>query len=253
MLPAAKNHAIWPSVVPADVPSEMTIAPCERAFLLVDGEEYRITVISVNSDEPSYYEPSARTVLFARAQDGVLRFTFTFAGEQEHTILFEKGDVKLGEFTVFSLLSDLYPLRPMKGDLHTHSFRSDGKRDPSALAGHFREQGYDFFALTDHNRFYPGGEIDEVYSGVKTGIFRITGEEVHAPESVVHIVHIGGGTSVTEQYVNHPEQFESEIEEYIKKVPADVPARYAPRYAKAMWATDKIHEAGGLAIFPHPY
>lgn len=253
MLPTPKNYAIWPSVVPADQPCEMVIAPCERAFLLFDGAEYQITVISVNSDEPSYYTPTTHRHISCTAAEGVLRFSYTFADEQEHTIVLEKNGEKLADFTIFSLYEDLYALRPMKGDLHGHSFRSDGKRDPAALAGHYREQGYDFFSLTDHNRFYPGVEIDEAYAGVKMGILRIPGEEVHAPESVVHIVHVGGKESVTARYVHNVEAFEQEAAQYLEKVPAHVPEKYRERYAKAIWATEKIHEAGGLAIFPHPY
>ena len=56
-----------------------------------------------------------------------------------------------------------------------------------------------------------------------------------------------------EQYFKHPEQYNAEVAEYEKKVPENVPEKYAYRYARAMWATDKIHEAGGLAIFAHPY
>ncbi len=253
MLPKKEIFEIYPSVVPADKKTVMTIAPLERAFLLVEGEEYTITLADVNSDEVSYYEPTCKTVFNAVAHGGVIKFEYTFREEQEHLVILEKDEVELDRFFVYSLYEDLYATRPMKGDFHSHSYRSDGKRDPAALAGYYREQGYDCFALTDHNRFYPGFEIDEVYSGVNTGFLRVRGEEVHAPTSVVHIVHIGGESSVCEQYVKYPEKYDAEIEEYIKKVPADLPEKYIERYARAMWATDKIHEAGGIAIFPHPY
>lgn len=254
MLPISENYAIFPSVVRADVPSDMVIVPREKAFLFFSGEEYRLTIISLNNDEPSYYTPTTHVHLTATAADGVLRFSYTFPDEQEHLILLEYGEKQLQEFHVFSLREDLYRLRPLRGDLHSHSYRSDGKCDPAALAGHFREQGYDFFALTDHNRYYPGGEIDETYDGVKLGITRIPGEEVHAPDSVVHIVHVGGSSSVADLYVHDGDGFDREIaEKYLPRVPSNIPERYADRYAKAIWATDKIHEAGGLAIFPHPF
>ena len=111
----------------------------------------------------------------------------------------------------------------------------------------------DFFALIDHNRFYPGYEVDEAYAGVNLGIIRIGGEEVHAPESNVHIVHVGGKSSVADLYFHHQEEYAEEIAEYESRVPADIPEMYRYRYARAMWATDRIHEAGGLAIFAHPY
>jgi len=255
MLPTPQNYAIWPSVVPADQPTEMTITPTERAFLLFEGEEYQISIIPVNSDEIEYQNSKERrVVLTAIAHDGVLRFTYTFRGEQEYTLLFDRGEKHLQDLTVYSLYEDLYNLKPLLGDFHSHSYRSDGRRDPAALAGHFREQGYDFFALTDHNRYYPGGEIDEAYRGVNTGFTRVFGEEVHTPGSMVHIVHIGGKKSVTEQYINDEEGFKRTVkEEYLPRVPDIVPEHLRLRYAKAQWACDRIHDAGGLAIFAHPF
>lgn len=253
MLPTPQNYSIYPAVVPADKPVQLTIAANEKAFLPVDGAEYELTVISVDGDESYYYEPVSHVQLKAVAAGGVIEFTHTFPGEQQHVLLLKSGDALVQEFALYSLYADLYALRPLKGDLHGHSCRSDGKRDPAALAGHYREQGYEFFALTDHNRFHPGSEADELYAGVQLGITRVRGEEVHAPGSVVHIVHVGGRGSVTAQYVHSREEYEGQIELYMARVPDSVPEAFKSRYAKAMWATDSIHAQGGLAIFPHPY
>ena len=146
MLPTPRNYAIYPSVIPADRSVDMTIVPTEKAFLFTDGVEYVIGVTDMGADEPYYHKPETRTYLKATAQNGILRFTYTFPDEMEHLILLYRDEKLVQEFTVFSLFEDLYALRPMRGDFHSHSFRSDGKRDPAALAGHFREQGYDFFA-----------------------------------------------------------------------------------------------------------
>ena len=184
---------------------------------------------------------------------GNLSFEFEFIGEGEYLIQLISDEKVIQSFTVYSLFEDLYSLCPLKGDLHSHSCRSDGTRDPAAQAGHYREAGYDFVALTDHNRYFPGGEIDEIYAGVNTGLVRVTGEEVHSPESVVHIVHVGGKASVADSYVHDRENYEAQISEYMTKVPERIPEQYRSRYAKAMWATDKIHAQGGLAIVPHPF
>lgn len=253
MLPTPKNYSILPAVVPANEETLMTIVPNEKAFLLFENETYTVTIIPVNGDETSYYQPTLQVTVEAVARDGVLRFPYTFEGEQEHVVILRYGEKELQKMAVFSAEADLYALYPLKGDLHAHSYRSDGKRDPSAEAGHYREQGYDFFALTDHNRYFPGGEIDETFSDINTGFIRIRGEEVHTPGSVVHIVHVGGKTSVTDQYCSNREQYEKDVAELEKQVPANVPDKYRTRYAMAMWATAKIHEAEGLAIFVHPY
>ena len=42
------------------------------------------------------------------------------------------------------------PGRFYKGNLHTHSTRSDGTLSPGAVLAAYRERGYDFLSLTDH-------------------------------------------------------------------------------------------------------
>ena len=253
MLPVRSLYSIYPSVYPANKRSTVTIAPLERAFCFHEGE-YTVSVASVNSDEENYYLPKCKTTFTVMAENGVVRFEYSFPDEQEHLIILEKDGVQIERFSVYSLEEDLYSLIPLKSDFHAHSYRSDGGRDPAALAGYYREQGYDCFALTDHNRFYPSGEIREVYEGVNMGLTLISGEEVHAPPSTVHIVHVGGDTSVCEQYFRHPEEYADEVErDYIPRVPSDIPEKYVRRYAISLWVSDKIHEAGGLAIFAHPY
>ena len=253
MLPTQVNYEIWPVVVPANKEAEMTIAPASRAFLLFEDKEYTIKIIDVDGDEPNYRVPTAFNSFTAVAHDGIIKFNYTFDGEQEHLVLLYNGDKLLREMSIYSLEEDLYALTPLRGDFHGHSYRSDGKHDPADVASHYREQGYDFFTLTDHNRYYPGSEIDEVYEGVKLGITRVYGEELHTPETALHIVHAGGHHSVTKQYFENPEKYRAEVEECAKRVPENIPEQYRERYAMAIWSVEKIHEAGGIAIFAHPF
>ena len=58
MRPTPKNYAIFPAVVPADRATDMTLVPCERAFLFFEGEEYSLQIIEINGDEPNYHAPS---------------------------------------------------------------------------------------------------------------------------------------------------------------------------------------------------
>lgn len=252
MLPTPISYILWPAVVPANKTSTMTICAAEPAYLMPEGKSFQVKIISVNSDE-NYYDPKTHKTLTLQASQGVLQFDFIFEHEQEHLVQLISEETVMDTFSVFSVLEDLYALTPLRGDLHSHSCRSDGTRDPASQAGHYREQGYDFVALTDHNRFYPGDEIDTIYQGVNTGLTRVSGEEVHCPGSVVHIVHIGGKESVAANYIHQADDYEKQIEAYLAKVPDDIPEIYKDRYAKAMWATDAIHAAGGLAIFPHPF
>ena len=253
MLSVLENYAIYPAVIPADTPVEMTIVPKGRAFLFFEGEEYQLVLASVDGDEDYYYAPHSLKRITVKASGGVLKFTYTFPGEQEHLFLLSYQEKKLAELSVYSLKEDLYALRPLKGDFHSHSYRSDGMHDPAEAASHFREQGYDFYALTDHNRYFSGNEVDEIYAGTATDFTRVLGEELHTPGSVIHIIHVGGHRSITEEYVKDPVTYEKEVDTYRPRVPESVPERYRDRYARAMWASEKIRSVGGLAIFAHPY
>lgn len=253
MLPVARNCAIFPSILPVGKDTVLTAIPMGKTFLFFDGKEYNVTIINVFGDEKDYYQPETHIHLTVTAENGILKFPLNAPNEGEYMIIVEYNEKKLFEQNVYALEEDLYNLRPLKGELHTHTYRSDGTVDPAALASHYREAGYDFFALTDHNRFYPGEEIDESYADVTTGLTRVKGEEVHAPYCPVHIVHVGGRSSVAEIYWKDKERYDREVEECFNRVPAEVPEEYRDRYARALWVTDSIHAAGGVAIFPHPF
>lgn len=87
------------------------------------------------------------------------------------------------------------PGRFWRGNLHTHSIRSDGVYSPDDVCRRYRESGYDFVALTEH--FLP----DYQYPIVDTTAFRcpsfttIIGAELHAPVTELggrwHILAVG--------------------------------------------------------------
>ena len=249
MLPVVEKYMIFPSVYPSNTESVVTVFPLERAFVFRDGAEFSVRVIAV--DEEPFSETSV--TLTVAAEDGVLRLSHAFRGEQEYRIVVSEEGKEILNTSVYSLDPDLYALTPLIGDLHSHSTRSDGRQDPAALAGFMRERGYDFYAMTDHHRYYPSEEVRAVYSDVKCGIVPILGEEVHAPGTGLHVVHIGGRASVNEQYVKRREEYDAEIADYEARVPEDVPELYRAKYARAVWASEHIRAVGGLAILPHPF
>lgn len=257
MLPTHQKYNVWPRVVPAGKPCEMIILAESRTFLFPADVAYTVMVSGVNDDEAWYHEPTVWTRYDLVAKDGILRFTHTFKTEQEYQIRVYRGEIdkanKLVDLGVYALEEDLYALRPLRGDLHSHTYRSDGESDPAELLGYYREMGFDFQVLTDHNRYYPNAEVEKVYEGVKLGICHVKGEEVHTPTSTVHIVHAGGKESVTDIYCKDTPRYEKELEACRARVPANIPENQRERYAQAIWSTESIHKVGGLAIFPHPY
>ena len=49
--------------------------------------------------------------------------------------------------------------RWFKGNLHTHSYWSDGDEFPEMIMDWYKDRGYDFVALTDHNILAQGGKV----------------------------------------------------------------------------------------------
>ena len=247
------DYTVYPSILPSKQETTLTVIPRAWSFLFFEGEEYTVKITSVFGDEDDYHDPQNFTLLTVKAEGGVLTFPYTPDMEGEHLIRVYRGKTQLCELVTYALEEDLYGMRPLKGDLHAHSYRSDGRCDPAFLATHYREQGYDFFSLTDHNRYYPGDEIDIAFDGVNTGLLRIVGEEVHATGCPIHIVNNGSRSSVVPLFGYEPENYEREVSEILSTLPDTIPEQYRSRYARAKWVVDHIHAAGGLATFAHPF
>ncbi|NCC43719.1 MAG: PHP domain-containing protein, partial [Clostridia bacterium] len=75
-----------------------------------------------------------------------------------------------------------------KGNLHTHSTRSDGVNTPKEVADQYRRSGYDFMAFTDHWVYGTNQELNRedflVFPGTELDI-ELPGRKDH------HIVAIG--------------------------------------------------------------
>jgi hypothetical protein len=87
------------------------------------------------------------------------------------------------------------PGRFFKGNLHTHSNRSDGARDPESVCAAYRDAGYDFLALTDHFLAQYRFPIVDTRSYRTPSFTTLLGAEVHAPQTGLgelwHILAIG--------------------------------------------------------------
>jgi hypothetical protein len=59
---------------------------------------------------------------------------------------------------LFVLDSGVYASRWWKGNLHTHTLWSDGRDFPEMVAAWYKDNGYNFLCLSDHNRLSVGGK-----------------------------------------------------------------------------------------------
>ncbi len=157
-------------------------------------------------------------------------------------------------FKVYAVGVDLYGRRPFKGDLHSHTFGSDGMESGKFVAARYRQFGYDFLAITDHYCMSPSVDTKEFYKDVDFGLKLFVGEEVHPIDKggIFHVVNINGKQSVNDIYNTQPEKAQEEIKEIAKTMNTgssidDIQLAYFK------WIFDKIREVGGIAIYPHAF
>ena len=82
-----------------------------------------------------------------------------------------------------------------RGNLHTHSTRSDGRLPPEAVADFYRDAGYDFLALTDHFWEIYNFPITDTRALRTKSFTTLLGAEIHAPVTSKnhdwHVVAVG--------------------------------------------------------------
>ncbi|MFF0374121.1 CehA/McbA family metallohydrolase [Actinoplanes missouriensis] len=87
------------------------------------------------------------------------------------------------------------PGRFWRGNLHTHSDRSDGALPPEEVARRYRDAGYDFLAITDHFRERYGFPLTDTRSLRVPGFTTLIGAELHPPRTEFsaewHILAVG--------------------------------------------------------------
>ncbi|MCL2517048.1 MAG: hypothetical protein FWF15_00665 [Oscillospiraceae bacterium] len=261
-------YDIFPKVIPVGKESEITVKPLGWHAAFKNGAAYHLSVCPLEEGTPREF-PNRRNLFEFDTKadtDGCMRFKFNFFAEQQYFIRIKDDDKFKIQLSVYAVDEDLCGRYPFKGDLHMHSRRSDGKEAPAIVCANYRKTGYDFFAITDHHRYYPSLEAIEAYKNVPIEFNIVPGEEVHFPEVRTHIVNFGGEYSLnglieesaqnTETGGNYnamtKEQWSNLINEYAKTldIPKDIEAF---EFAACHWIFNEIRKANGLGIFCHPY
>ncbi len=87
------------------------------------------------------------------------------------------------------------PGRFLRGNIHTHSTRSDGKLDPDEVCRRYRARGYDFLCISDHFLPQYGHPMTDTRAARGDGFTTIIGAEVHCPVTAAgeiwHILAVG--------------------------------------------------------------
>lgn len=275
------DYDIYPKVFPVGQAADITVKPLGVHTKFFG--EYKIMVQRLDGGHIGHeFSAWNHTDYFVTpCEDGCLRFTYTADREGELAVRIYKkdSDRRTVQLNLYALAEDMADRIPLRGDLHMHTCRSDGHGDPAVVCADYRMKGYDFIVITDHSRYYPSLEAIRAYKDVDIALNILPGEEVHLPQTDVHIVNAGGLFSINgllaslrnyietdgdingrryDETVTPPdivtdEQYNRELDEIettLTDVPADVNRRW---YAVCVWAFNKIREAGGLGIFAHPY
>ncbi len=82
-----------------------------------------------------------------------------------------------------------------RGNLHTHSTNSDGKKAPREVCAFYRRRGYHFISLTDHFLENYGWPVSDTTPYRTKGFTTILGAELHTPKTSLgdqwHILAVG--------------------------------------------------------------
>jgi len=253
MKPELAYYDVAPRLVPADRETTVIIRPLYAHAQFDSQTTYRVSCHPTETDPATYTWPHPAQYTL-QPEQGTLVVRHCFAGEQEYVLLVEaltEPVKKLGEFRLYALAPDLFSRVPYKGDLHIHSYRSDGRESPGYVAGACRREGLDFMAVTDHRLYAPSLEAQQTYANVDLGLRIYPGEEVHPPENPVHMINFGGSYSVNER-LKEP-AYRAEVDALARRIGA-LPANVNPYvYASCCWCFDQIRAGGGLSILCHPY
>lgn len=280
-------YDVYPKVFPVGKEIEITVKPLGDHAKFKNPDNLILYVLGIEDgnirDFP--YRKNNKTVDFTIEADGSVKFKNTFEKEQQYFLRFwdTETDKRIVQLGVYAVADDLVGRYPLIGDLHMHTCRSDGKQAPAIVSANYRKHGYDFFAITDHERYYPSLEAINAYKDVPIEFNIIVGEEVHLPKygpdyiCDPHIVNFGGKYSVnalvdeTDHIIEvgdakelrsiegvecpdvlNVKEFQAEVMALAETL--DIPEDIEKfTYACMVWIFNHIKKAGGLGIFCHPY
>ncbi len=252
------SYKIVPEVVETGKETEITVSALDPRNYFLDDKEYSVKIQPMTRNERGMIGLQKHRCENVYVKDGKLHFKWFFDNEEEYTVRIYFADPRefIVQLSVYAVDSDLYKMRPLKGDLHIHSCRLIGphtgsNETPAFAAANYRAAGYDFMILTDHECYAGSVEMQEAYKDVKLGINLMNGEEIHAPDNFLHFNNLGGKSSVNSLFHVDKEKYYKEVQEIIDTEDIEYEDKFL--YASCLWVSRKTREAGGLAMLNHPH
>jgi len=245
-------------------------------------------VVSVTSVHDFRHRAS---VVPERGPAGGIVITFTPELPGEYRVGIYEGDgawplAARVEVSFYAEAGEIVGLVPWKGDLHTHTVRSDGRETPAVLLSRMRSLGMDYVAITDHRVYGSGSPAGESRTDARTADDRLPdgvlpdgsaidllvlpGEEINFCQGLGHIVSLNARRGVFESL---PVRATGDDRGYLESF-ANIDALTAPVYAGVADEIDRlalpdhvdrrlygfvsaivnaVRGAGGLAVVAHPF
>ena len=265
------NYIVTPSIVKANHETTICIHPLGENTAFIPNVTYTVEIRGVETFCSDYAHLPIAVYQITPNAIGDLEITHFFAGEQKHAITLRRPQEDLDAtpykdithrskrhentnalLQVYSLDSDLYGMRCFKGEVHCHTYESDGIQDVCHTVGNYRSAGYDFLAITDHYITMPSEKAKKMFDDAPVDMTLLLGEECHVPTEQIHAVHIGGSQSVNAYFRDHADAAEQEM--LAIEAQLCLPAHINRRdYAWRVWIAHKAREFGGLSILAHPH
>lgn len=276
------DYRVTPSVVCTGVPTEIVISPRGANAVFPDGYDYTVEIWGADDattviDPVTQWGQITKTVLKPDARNGCLKFTFTFETEQQYVLKIRLPEVlqystnphynppyrsahaplkqeaiRCPTLSVYAVEPDLYGKKVFKGDLHAHTWDSDGHESDIGILANWKKAGHDFGAITNHYWYHSYENAMETIKDLPDLFTLIPGEEVHVPSEFIHVVAVGGKKSVNDAYYDNTEAVLAEIAALEKTL--DIPEGIDPHnYASRVWIAQKAREYGAISILAHPF
>lgn len=134
-----------------------------------------------------------------------------------------------------------------KGNLHTHTLNSDGDSTPAEVTAWYREHGYQFLALTDHNYRTEIAALNAIY-GAREKFLLIPAEEV-TDQYLTRPIHINAINLENEVQAKHGDSVAATIQHNVDVIRAakGLPSVNHPNFH---WAHHRPRPHGHQR--PHP-
>jgi predicted metal-dependent phosphoesterase TrpH len=244
------SYEVFPKVVSHGSETEISVRGLFPESSFAISTQYKVRLSSkVNKGDQQEFEvkPNEETVRFSPRFDTKGEYEFDiFSPDIRHR------PILTGH--IFAIDEEIMGYKPFKGDMHIHTFYSDGKQSPIYMAAKGKSLGLDFLSITDHHKYHSSLEAIREANKIGLDMLIVRGEEISSREACGHVVSLNANSSVAD-YRDDSTRYDAEVariaEEFRNTELVD--GLTPEHYAHAVWTIRKVRDFGGFAVIAHPY